>query len=475
MQAQQSCECGICTIPGFERNAYYYGKSMTVRDMVAEQNYFIEKRRLINRSVIGWGVVCGLDVSVHKGRLHVSDGFGIDARGRELLVCDFEGADPLSLIEDCHTGRMTDCGEEWVLCLEYEECKTEKVRTPPSGCCSDSDWEYNRIRESVRLTLRNPDELDLPPQHGDACPLNGIEVRRDVTRWPFDRDDDQVKGKLQQQTVAVQALPQDTPVEEIDAARAREMQIAGKAEVADDFARPRECDPDKPCATQKVDDYLCDELRKGCDDSSPCECVPLGAVIIQRDDNQRCPSVEVKPCKYRRLIYSNHLLSDLIHCYHGDLPRIVDYNWFRAEFPAAPGIGVEQFERLVRAGPIVVFNESMDMSTIHKHSFLFSIIVQDDNTGYMVKRFVPAAAIERVDPDEVGGCFGVRFVPDPRWITDTFEGRSVLKAHGGSAEFVIRGSLIRSKTGKKLDGDANGTQAGDFVSCIEIQARRDAA
>lgn len=170
MQAQQSCECGICAVSGFERNAYYYSKSMTVRDMVAEQNYFIEKRRLINRSVIGWGVVCGLDVSAHNGRIHVSDGFGIDAGGRELLVCDFEGVDPLTLIEDCHTGRMTECGEEWVLCLEYEECRAEMVRLPPSGCCTDSDWEHNRIRETVRLSLKT--------RTSSSCPGNtGATVR----------------------------------------------------------------------------------------------------------------------------------------------------------------------------------------------------------------------------------------------------------------------------------------------------------
>ena len=46
-----------------ERNRYFYGKLLTVRDFEAEQNYASAKRRLVNRVVHGAGVVCGLGVS----------------------------------------------------------------------------------------------------------------------------------------------------------------------------------------------------------------------------------------------------------------------------------------------------------------------------------------------------------------------------------------------------------------------------
>ena len=46
-----------------ERNRYFYGKLLTVRDFEAEQNYMGAKRRLLNRVVSGAGVVCGLGVA----------------------------------------------------------------------------------------------------------------------------------------------------------------------------------------------------------------------------------------------------------------------------------------------------------------------------------------------------------------------------------------------------------------------------
>ena len=51
-----------CDIKAFERNKYFYGKLMTVRDFETEQRYFNEKRSMLNRLVHGIGLVCGLEV-----------------------------------------------------------------------------------------------------------------------------------------------------------------------------------------------------------------------------------------------------------------------------------------------------------------------------------------------------------------------------------------------------------------------------
>ena len=67
MKKTQKTKCGVCTPEHYERNNYFYQKSFTVRDMFAEQSYFNQKRYLINRMVLGWGVVCGLDVCVPGG------------------------------------------------------------------------------------------------------------------------------------------------------------------------------------------------------------------------------------------------------------------------------------------------------------------------------------------------------------------------------------------------------------------------
>ena len=45
-----------------ERNHYFYGKLMTVRDFQDEQTYMNNKRRLGNRLLHGAGIVAGLGV-----------------------------------------------------------------------------------------------------------------------------------------------------------------------------------------------------------------------------------------------------------------------------------------------------------------------------------------------------------------------------------------------------------------------------
>ena len=46
----------------FERNSYYYGKLLTARDFEAEQRYFNDKRRFVNRLSGANGIVSGLGV-----------------------------------------------------------------------------------------------------------------------------------------------------------------------------------------------------------------------------------------------------------------------------------------------------------------------------------------------------------------------------------------------------------------------------
>ena len=75
----------------FERNKYFYGKLMTVRDFETEQSYLNEKRRLLSRLIHGTGVVCGLEVSdpvVADGKLtlELSPGVAIDCCGCAIVV-----------------------------------------------------------------------------------------------------------------------------------------------------------------------------------------------------------------------------------------------------------------------------------------------------------------------------------------------------------------------------------------------------
>jgi hypothetical protein len=80
------CRCDICKVRSFQRNAYFAGKSLSANDLAEEQKYLNEKRRLINRAVIGWGIVCGLSVSLEQNTLVVEPGLALDCYGHEILL-----------------------------------------------------------------------------------------------------------------------------------------------------------------------------------------------------------------------------------------------------------------------------------------------------------------------------------------------------------------------------------------------------
>lgn len=71
------------------RNRYYYGKLLDVFHFDMEQKYFNEKRWLLNRLVSGYGVICGLNVTLGADgqSVVVSPGVAIDKCGREIIVC----------------------------------------------------------------------------------------------------------------------------------------------------------------------------------------------------------------------------------------------------------------------------------------------------------------------------------------------------------------------------------------------------
>jgi hypothetical protein len=78
----------VCMCPPV-RNRYYYGKLLDVFHFDMEQKYFNEKRWLLNRLVSGYGVICGLNVTLGSDNqsVTVSPGVAIDKCGREIIVC----------------------------------------------------------------------------------------------------------------------------------------------------------------------------------------------------------------------------------------------------------------------------------------------------------------------------------------------------------------------------------------------------
>lgn len=136
----------------FERNRYFYGKLLTVRDFMSEQTYFSDKRRLTNRLLFGSGVIAGLQVvAVDDKSISIETGAALDQMGREIIV-----PSPLTIKLSNVDGFMNnDYAKNVYLCLEYNEKGKEPVHTVAGALGGSEDVsEHNRILESYRLFVR---------------------------------------------------------------------------------------------------------------------------------------------------------------------------------------------------------------------------------------------------------------------------------------------------------------------------------
>ena len=132
----------------FERNRYFYGKLLTVRDFEVEQRYHCTKREMLNRLVHGAGVVCGLGVTASdESTLMIESGMALDYQGREIVVPEplfrklqmLEGQETLADKKDAY------------LCLAYAEEDVEPVNA--TGAEVGPQRQFDLTREGFRLFL----------------------------------------------------------------------------------------------------------------------------------------------------------------------------------------------------------------------------------------------------------------------------------------------------------------------------------
>ncbi|WP_274650203.1 hypothetical protein [Paenibacillus humicola] len=136
----------------FERNRYFYGKLLTVRDFESEQKYISDKRRLMNRLLIGSGVVSGMQVvAVDDKSITVEMGVAIDYSGREIVI-----PSPVTLKLSMIDGFTNNEYKKNVfLYIAYDEKGKEPVHAiANSAVRSEEVSEYNRILESYRLFIK---------------------------------------------------------------------------------------------------------------------------------------------------------------------------------------------------------------------------------------------------------------------------------------------------------------------------------
>lgn len=169
----------------FERNRYFYGKLLTVRDFDSEQKYFNNKRRLMNRLLHGTGVVSGLQVvAIDDKSISVEMGLALDHFGREIVV-----SSPVTLKLSTVDGfTNNEYAKNIYLCISYDEKGKEPVHSVANSSRTDEVSEYNRIMESYKLFIQEeppaPSSFELNALFENTCVIYQDDQVRVLQKTP---------------------------------------------------------------------------------------------------------------------------------------------------------------------------------------------------------------------------------------------------------------------------------------------------
>ncbi|HEY2922860.1 MAG TPA: hypothetical protein VGK77_28100 [Candidatus Binatia bacterium] len=138
------------------RPRFFAGQLLTEEDLNRLDHYIVEKNKLHNRYLHGWGVVCGLEVLCHpcEGQVTVKSGYALSPCGDDIVLCEDDIVNVCDLIQRCRERERLDCEpprpagttecqdavEQWVLTVCFTEKPSRGVTAlrgssePP--CCS---------------------------------------------------------------------------------------------------------------------------------------------------------------------------------------------------------------------------------------------------------------------------------------------------------------------------------------------------
>ena len=212
---------GLSELPDFLRLNYFHGQMLAAHDFRGEQAYFVEKLRLRNRCLHGYGVACGLQVSPvesgepggadpdpHQPRVILHSGVALDCLGHEIVLRQDCPVDLIPLLSEQDRGSFQDGGSVY-LCVEYCERQARPTRSVYVGACDGTadcqyGWRQDSYRVLVTLAVPDNDGCDDPcceadqdarlllariddVHNGQPVPQDAIhlEVRRPLSRYRF--------------------------------------------------------------------------------------------------------------------------------------------------------------------------------------------------------------------------------------------------------------------------------------------------
>lgn len=215
----------------FKRGKYFHGMLMTDRDFTEEQRYHVEKMKLHNRMLHGWGVVRGLGMTpkADKKSIIIDPGLALDCNGNEIFVCRKYELD-LSKIKKLNSTQETNekCVREaqtdnkWYVVIRYYEKGTDQalVHASATSECAGNVCNASRMQEGFCLDVYKEGEIPCPEKLSDSfdelCnenPIDKEKIRKhfcDELLYPYDccRDSKIVLGSFK--------LDQDKNITNID-------------------------------------------------------------------------------------------------------------------------------------------------------------------------------------------------------------------------------------------------------------------
>jgi hypothetical protein len=171
-------EDGCADVGEFSRLRYFHGQPLSALDFRREQAYHLEKARLHNRLLHGWGIVCGLDVAVTakedcgpeendptSTEVIVLSGSAIDCAGYEIVVRHPRPVYLSELLSADDQARLQKDPATVYLTLCYRELLSDPTRPLlANGCEPPSACEYARVVETFQICASTT-----PPNRGPAC------------------------------------------------------------------------------------------------------------------------------------------------------------------------------------------------------------------------------------------------------------------------------------------------------------------
>jgi len=526
-------ECGICG--GSLKNNYYEGKRLTPDTFRVEQRYHVERRRLLNRAIHGWGVVYGYPIAVETRearksssreqprrdpcgrrddeprdsrdgvtrRLKIEDGLALDTCGRELLQvgCTMLALKDVVVVDD-RGRRITDRESEftrhpaneagpwcWLLEAHYAEQNADPVQITDACRCQHDEWDH--ACETVRYSLRripckdccrDPEcGLDCDCAHDGCC-----QSEREKVQLPRDEEwQDELREEEREEWRKVWTKDRE-PSRRPDTRPSR----GGCRCICDHLTglHPGEtctcrlCEIDETCGSVRVD------LAHG---------VPLACVDVVRNEcDEWTFGPEVELCGPRRFVKRNDLLFDLIQgC---DLTRIEEIGWaewHRNETPITldaflDALGFVDGEVKPRKTYTarrfwVEFSRPVRIQSLRADCFAMTVLSREERELWWTPNRVPIIGVELFpsDPDTPDLTRGATIVVDGVWLYDAVRSQaSVFHDHLTRVEFEVRGDFIVDCNGQTVDAEAigfsppptgNRSPGGTFLSTFSVAPSED--